>query len=71
VTKIKGVYCNIDYRIGPIDKTLDFATGSENYSSFTGRFLLESGFDGVREIYTGLICLKYRQGTSVLVGSIK
>jgi hypothetical protein len=71
VTKTEGVYYNIDYRIRLIDETLDFITGSENYSSFIGRFLLESGFNSVREICISLIYLKYRQGTSVLVRSIK
>jgi hypothetical protein len=71
VTKTEGVYYNTDHGIGLIGRTLDFATGSENYSSSAGRFLLESGFDGAREICTSLICLKYRRGTSALVGSIK
>jgi hypothetical protein len=60
VTKIKGVYYNIDYRIGPTNRTLDFATSSENHSSFVGHFLLKSGFNSAREIYTSLIYLKYR-----------
>jgi hypothetical protein len=71
VTETKGVYRDIDRGIGPISGTLDFATGSENYSSSTGRFLLESGFDSTREIYTSLIYSKYRRGTSALVGSVK
>jgi hypothetical protein len=60
MTKIKGVYRNIDYKIGLIDRTLDFTTGLKNYFSSIGRFLLESGFNSVREIYISLIYLKYR-----------
>ena len=71
MTKIEGVYYNIDRGIGLIGGTLDFATSLENHSSFTGRFLLESGFNGAREIYIGLIYLKYRRGIGALVGSIK
>jgi hypothetical protein len=71
VTKTEGIYYNIDRGIGPIDETLDFATGLKNYSSSTGRFLLESGFNSAREIYISLIYLKYRQGTSALVRSVK
>jgi hypothetical protein len=31
MTKIKGVYRNIDYKIGLIDRTLDFTTGLKIY----------------------------------------
>ena len=58
--KIKGVYYNIDYRIRPTNKTLDFTISLKNYSSFIGRFLLESGFNNIREIYINLIYLKYK-----------
>jgi hypothetical protein len=71
VTETEGVCRDTDRRIGPTDGTLDFATGSENHSSSAGRFLLESGFDGAREIRTGLTCSKYRRGTSGFVGSVK
>jgi hypothetical protein len=60
VTEIKGVYYNIDYRIGLINKTLDFATSLKNYSSFIGRFLLKNSFNSIREIYINLIYLKYK-----------
>jgi hypothetical protein len=60
VTKIKGVYYNIDYRIELIDRTLDFIIGLKNYSSFISCFLLESGFNNIREIYISLIYLKYK-----------
>jgi hypothetical protein len=60
VIKIKGVYYNIDYRIGLINRTLNFATGLKNYSSFISRFLLKSGFNNIREIYINLIYLKYK-----------
>jgi hypothetical protein len=71
VTKIEGIYRDIDRGREPKNRILDFITGLENYSSFVGRFLLKSGFNGVREIYISLIYLKYKQGTSVLVGFIK
>jgi hypothetical protein len=71
VIKTEGVYYNIDRGIGPINGTLDFAISLENYSSFVGRFLLESDFNNIREICISLIYLKYRQGTSVLVRSVK
>jgi len=60
VTKIEGVYRDIDYRIGPINRTLDFITSLKNYSFFISHFLLKSSFNNIREIYISLIYLKYK-----------
>jgi hypothetical protein len=60
VTNIEGRYLNTDYKTRPIDKTQDFITSLEDYSSSIGRFLLENSLDRVREIYINLIYLKYK-----------